>query len=94
MEMARDLFAAVAADDLYLSKLRLLRPYRRKGFARVMVERFLDHGRAQGFDRFRLDIFAFHHRAIELYRPAGFQMVSEAIVPGTSLEYLVMARRR
>jgi GNAT superfamily N-acetyltransferase len=93
MELARDLFPAVAADDLYLSKLALLRPYRGKGFARVLVERFLDHGRAQGFGSFRLDVFARHDRAIGLYRLTGFQVDSEAVVPGTSLRYLAMALR-
>lgn len=93
MKMARDLLPALAADDLYLSKLGLLRPYRRKGFARLRVERFLDRGSAQGFDSFRLDVFARHHRAAELCRLAGFQVVSEAVVPGTSLGYLAMALR-
>lgn len=94
MEMARDLFPAVAAEDLYLSKLGLLRQHRRKGFARGLIERFLYHGRAQGFDSFRLDVFAGHHRAIALYRLAGFQVVSEAVIPGTSMGYLAMGLRR
>jgi ribosomal protein S18 acetylase RimI-like enzyme len=94
MEMAKGLFPAVAPDDLYLSKVGLLRPYRRKGFARGLVETFLDDGRIQGFKSFRLDVSADHHRAIELYRRAGFHVVSEARIPGTSLGYLAMRLRR
>jgi ribosomal protein S18 acetylase RimI-like enzyme len=93
METARDLFPAVSADDLYLSKLGLLHPYRGRGFARQLVARFLEQGCAQGFSRFRLDVFARNDRAIRLYRLAGFDVVSEAIVPGTSLGYLAMALR-
>jgi hypothetical protein len=40
-----------------------------------------------------MDVFARHDRAIELYRLAGFQVDSEAVVPGTSLRYLAMALR-
>jgi ribosomal protein S18 acetylase RimI-like enzyme len=94
MEACRELFKPVSADDFYLSKLGLLPMYRGRGFARRLVKRFIEHGRALGFDRFRLDVFARNDRAIELYRLSGFQVVSVGIVSGTPLEYLAMALSR
>lgn len=93
MEAARGLFWTVSAGDLYLSKLGLVNQYRGRGIARRMVEGFLEYGRARGFDRFCLDVHARNDRAIELYRLAGFQVISETVVPGTSLGYLAMALR-
>jgi ribosomal protein S18 acetylase RimI-like enzyme len=94
MEASKHLFSPVPADAFYLSKLGVLVPHRGKGFARGLLARFLEHGRAAGFDRFRLDVHSGNERAIELYRRAGFDAASETTVSGTSLAYLAMELRR
>ena len=93
MEASRELLEAVSPDDFYLSKLGIVPGHREKGLGRLLLDRFIQEGRALGFDRFRLDVFARNDRAIELYRLAGFQVVSTGMVPGTSLEYVSMSLR-
>jgi ribosomal protein S18 acetylase RimI-like enzyme len=90
IEGSRRLFTPVPEDAFYLSKLGVLGPYRERGFARGLLGRFLEQGHEHGYGRFRLDVAAGNRRAIDLYRLAGFEAVSEAALPDVGLGYVAM----
>jgi ribosomal protein S18 acetylase RimI-like enzyme len=89
---AGGLFPTVGPEDLYLSKLGVVRAHRGTGLGRSLMEGFLARGRDQGYERFRLEVSATNATAIHLYRSFGFDVVGEGVVPGTDLNYLWMAR--
>jgi capsular exopolysaccharide synthesis family protein len=90
---ARTLFPAVADDQLYLSKLGVRREYRGQGLGRLLIDRFIERGRENGFETLRLDVAAGNRTAIELYERVGFEVVSESTAPQTDLRYLAMTLR-
>lgn len=89
MAKARELFAPVAADEYYLSKIGVAPDLRRKGYGRALFEEYVSAGRAAGFTRFRLDVSADNEAAIALYRSAGFRI--EADRETGPLRYVAMA---
>jgi ribosomal protein S18 acetylase RimI-like enzyme len=60
-------------DEWFLSKLGVLEPYRRGGRGRALLHEFLHRGEAQGFTRFRLDVWEQDEHTVRLYESAGFQ---------------------
>lgn len=63
---------AVGADEWFLSKLGVLEPFRRGGRGRALLHEFLERGDAQGFTRFRLDVWEQDEQTVRLYESAGF----------------------
>jgi [ribosomal protein S18]-alanine N-acetyltransferase len=86
----RNLFGPVAADELYLSKLGVARGLRRAGYGAKILQRYIDRGAADGFRRFRLDVWAENRPAIGLYWSFGFQVVRELRNDRAGMTYLNM----
>lgn len=91
MRQARSLFASVAENEFYLSRMGVASSARGRGVARRLVEMFLQQGRAAGFNQFRLDVAVDNERAIRLYRAAGFAVASDSGIAGTPIRYCAMA---
>jgi hypothetical protein len=70
----------------------LSRMQRGKSSARGSVER--SPGRRQGPGSRCGEVFASHHRAIELYRRTGFELVYEAVIRGRRFDTLAMGLQR
>jgi ribosomal protein S18 acetylase RimI-like enzyme len=90
MRSARGLFATVSPQELYLSKMGVVRDHRGSGHGAAILRRFLDAGVAKGFRRFRLDVWAGNRPAIHLYEAAGFQVVRESTTDQGKITYLDM----
>jgi ribosomal protein S18 acetylase RimI-like enzyme len=90
LQASRNLFASVQSDEFYLSKLGVQQKARRLGYGRILVERFLSMGTAQGLDSFVLDVSADNAAAIGLYSSLGFQVTAQACTEAGDLTYLTM----
>jgi ribosomal protein S18 acetylase RimI-like enzyme len=91
IQQGRELFAPVAKDELYLSKLWVASGFRRAGHGRRLLQEYVRTGIAQGYRCFRLDVWAQNRPAIELYRTAGFQVLRESGNDRAGMTYLHMA---
>jgi ribosomal protein S18 acetylase RimI-like enzyme len=89
MAETRGLFASVRHDDFYLSKIGVVKRYRRRDWGRVLLDNYLAAGRRAGFTRFRLDVSADNATAIALYQSAGF--VIESTADRAGMTYAAMA---
>lgn len=87
---ASDLFSRVGDDEYYLSKMGLHPTYRGKGYARELLARYVDNGKASGHVRYRLDVSAGNVSAIRRYEEFGFQFASRAQTKDGALEYCSM----
>jgi ribosomal protein S18 acetylase RimI-like enzyme len=86
----RSLFAPVAADEWYLSKLAIAPAARGRGLGGRLVEAYLDQGAAAGFTRYRLDVEADNAGAVKLYAAHGFRVMHEASSDSAKMRYLGM----
>jgi ribosomal protein S18 acetylase RimI-like enzyme len=91
IRVGRHLFAGVAADEFYLSRLGVAIAFRRAGHGARILQKYLGAGVARGFRRFRLDVSAENRPAVELYRAFGFQVLREASDDRAGMAYLNMA---
>jgi ribosomal protein S18 acetylase RimI-like enzyme len=90
LEVVRNLFPPVDEKDFYLSKFWVDSQHRGAGYARKLINAYLAVGRAQGFQRFRLDVCADNEPAIRAYRSAGFSVTHESSIPEAGLRYVAM----
>lgn len=67
------LLAWRAADELHLTDLGVTATARRRGFARALVQRLLEEGRARGSRVVLLEVRASNVAALALYRSLGFE---------------------
>ncbi len=88
----RDLFAAPAEDQFYLSKMGISKSARGRGFGRALVERYIERGRESGFTRYCLDVAAGNAAAIRLYESHGFGITRRTSVEEAGLAYIMMTR--
>jgi ribosomal protein S18 acetylase RimI-like enzyme len=91
IRVGQHLFARVAADEFYLSRLGVATAFRGAGHGASILRKYLDTGVAGGFRRFRLDVSAENRPAVELYRAFGFQVIREASDDRAGMVYLNMA---
>jgi ribosomal protein S18 acetylase RimI-like enzyme len=91
IQQGRELFAPVAKDEFYLSKLWVASAFRRAGHGGRLLREYVRTGMAQGFRRFRLDVWAQNRPAVELYRTAGFEVLRESSDRRAGMTYLHMA---
>jgi ribosomal protein S18 acetylase RimI-like enzyme len=73
MQASRNLFATVQSDESYLSKLGVEQKARRLGYGRILGERFLSIGTAQGLDSFVLDVSEDNAAAIACIHASVFR---------------------
>jgi ribosomal protein S18 acetylase RimI-like enzyme len=93
MQTSRNLFASVRPDEFYLSKVGVAREARGRGYGRLLVERFLAIGAAQGLDHFVLDVSEKNTAALGLYESLGFRVTAKACTEDGDLTYLTMRLR-
>jgi ribosomal protein S18 acetylase RimI-like enzyme len=86
----RSLFAPVAAEEWYLSKVAVAPGRRGRGIGRRLVESYLERGTAAGFSRFRLDVEAGNSVAIGLYESLGFRVTHDTSSDSAKMRYLGM----
>jgi ribosomal protein S18 acetylase RimI-like enzyme len=87
---SEELFPPVAQDELYLSKMGVVEKSRRRGLGRQLVAEYLGRGKADGFRRFRLDVWAGNEAAVGLYRACGFRVAHESRSELADMTYLAM----
>lgn len=92
MAAVRNLFPPVDTDEFYLSKMGVVTHLQGKGLGRRIVREYLAAGRAAGYWRFRLDVWAENKPARHLYESLGFRVVQESSSIETGLKYLSMIR--
>jgi ribosomal protein S18 acetylase RimI-like enzyme len=71
-----ELYAPVAPDQFYLSRLGVRVERRGAGLGRKLALEFLECGRRAGFERFRLDVSSHNQAAISLYCAIGFEIAA------------------
>jgi ribosomal protein S18 acetylase RimI-like enzyme len=77
LETLRSLFAPVADDEWYLSKLAVAPALRGRGLGGRLLQAYLRAGEEAGFPRCRLDVEAGNAAAIGLYEAHGFRIVPD-----------------
>ena len=85
-----DLFAPVADDEYYLSKLGLAPQFRRKGLGGLLIARYIEEGLRLGYTRYRLDVQMDNEPAIRCYRSAGFVICGRIESKDSRLGYYSM----
>jgi len=91
LNLVRDLFPRVNADEFYLSKLWVNPGRRGSGYSRTLMKNFVELGLKRGYRRFRLDVAVENRAALHLYEALGFKTIHESTVPNTPLRYASMA---
>ena len=94
MESVRGLFPRVASDEFYLSKMAVAPDFRRTGLGRRMVSEYLSVGRAAGFRRFKLDLWAENRGALRLCESLGFKVVQESVSVELDVKYFSLVREQ
>ena len=61
----------------FITHVSVLSTYLRKGLARLLVERCMEHARAEGFVEIRLEVSLGNTGALELYKGLGFKSKGE-----------------
>ena len=91
LAVVRDLFAPVAPDDLYLSRMGVAPAWRGRGHGKAILEDFLALGAAENVTRLRLDVRA--DGAIRaLYERVGFLVMEERRSEEAGVAYLAMVK--
>lgn len=83
-------FGPVSDDSYYLSRIGVQNSARGKGLGRMLMESYLETGRASGFINFILDVSSDNRQAIELYRRMGFVITGTAEPTDCCLRYSTM----
>ncbi|MFQ5792389.1 MAG: GNAT family N-acetyltransferase [Acidobacteriota bacterium] len=94
MAGVRDLFLRVGTEEFYLSKTGVAVDLRSTGLGRRLAVEYLATGRAAGFRRFRLDVWAENRTARQLYESLGFRVVRESASAEAGMKYLSMVREQ
>lgn len=66
-------------SSLFLSKLYILKPYRGKGFARVVLQRLEAIGGENRADRIVLTVNRYNTASIAVYKALGFSILREQV---------------
>jgi ribosomal protein S18 acetylase RimI-like enzyme len=78
MAASRELFPAVAGDDLYISRVAVDPTQRGRGLGQALVRRAIETARAGGLRGCRLDVSLDHPGAIRAYQAAGLTITCES----------------
>jgi len=93
LSLSQGLFPTIEKNEYYLSKVGLTDGYRGKGYGSLLVDTYMEQGRKNGFDRYRLDVCAKNEIAIRCYEKRGFKMGSKSTTKDGELEYCSMRYR-
>lgn len=85
-----DLFAPVADDEYYLSKLGLAQQFRGKRLGGLLLARYIEEGVRLGYTRYRLDVQTDNETAIRCYRSVGFVICGRTESKDGRLRYYSM----
>lgn len=66
-------------DHVYLSKLYILAPHRKKGLSRKMLENVVKLARESGVDKIRLNVNKYNSDSIAAYKALGFKVVADEV---------------
>jgi ribosomal protein S18 acetylase RimI-like enzyme len=91
LKAGQSLFEDVSPNELYLSRMGVLAPARRRGNGRAIVVEHLRRGIRRGFRRFSLDVWAGNTAAIRLYESLGFHREARYRSETGGMTYLRMA---
>jgi len=75
LSQSAKLFAPVAEDEHYGSKLGVTPPFRGRGLSEVIVKWHFEQAEARGFKKFRTDVSADNKSAVRHYRAAGYEIM-------------------
>lgn len=84
------LFAPVADDEYYLSKLWLAPQFRGKHLGGLLLGRYIEEGLRLGYTRYRLDVHTENETAIRCYRSVGFVICGSTTSKDGRLGYYLM----
>ena len=65
--------ASIAADECYIANIAVLPEYRRKGYARLLVDKLIEHAKKLQMAFISLEVRASNNAAISLYESSGFE---------------------
>ena len=94
LTQSADLFAPVAEDEYYGSKMTVSRAFRGQGLAGFMMQRWLDRGNELGYSKFRLDVQAENAVALKWYLEFGFTIFHTGQSADGALRYYGMRLER
>jgi ribosomal protein S18 acetylase RimI-like enzyme len=94
LSQSADLFAPVAEDEYYGSKMGITPSFRGQSLAPEIMRQSLDRGNALGYSKFRLDVQAGNKHAIRLYLAFGFEIFYTGQSTDGALKYYGMRFER
>lgn len=68
--------------------------FRGKGFANILVEKYLEEGKRQKYKRYRLDVFSENVAAIHCYEKHGFKIDKKSESKDGAMIYNSMRNNR
>jgi ribosomal protein S18 acetylase RimI-like enzyme len=96
MLLAAETLIDVGEADLYLSRIAVDQPTRRRGTATWMMNEYEDAGRRRGKGRLVLEVSPTHEAALRLYERCGFEPIGERTIQdpasGRTLTYRHMSK--
>ena len=94
LSQSLSVFASVAEDEYYVSKVGLARFFQGKGLAKVLVEHCLDQGTALGYSKFRADIQTENKPSLRCARAIGFEIFYTGQSTDGALSYHALRYQR
>jgi ribosomal protein S18 acetylase RimI-like enzyme len=88
------LFAPVAEDEYYGSKMAVDHSFRGQNIPAEMMQQYLGRGTALGFTKFRLDVHVANQHAIRWYQAFGFEIFYTGQSTDRALRYHGMRLER
>ena len=94
LSQSLQVFAPVAEDEYYVSKMGLARSFRGKGLGKVLLERHLDQGNALGYSKFRADVQTENEPSLRSFLAIGFEIFYTVQSADGALKYHAMRYER
>jgi ribosomal protein S18 acetylase RimI-like enzyme len=90
IQVSRELFPPVPADEFYLSRIWVVPEARRAGYGTALLRHYIEAGARRGCARLRLDVWSESGTAIGLYRRFGFETLQQSVSGQAGLRYTSM----
>lgn len=85
------LFAPVAPNDLYVSKMQLYPGMNGPALSQPLMEECIRKARGAGFERIRVDVDTESEIFADVFHQAGFEVIDRGEAPIAGIQYLNMA---